>query len=360
MRPHAAFDLLTCRRTATHGTKFGGVMKIGFFEAEDWERDACRQLLPKHDLIFHAEALNAETGRGDPDIEVLSSFVNSRLTAEVLRNYPRLKLVATRSTGYDHIDLEYCRGRGILVSNVPDYGDSTVAEHTFALLLAVARNLVEAVDRTRHGQFGQTGLRGLQLRGRTLGVIGTGRIGRRVIEIAKGFGLRVLAFDVAPDLTESTRLGFTYESFDAVLTAADILTFHVPATAKTAGLISDEQFGKLKPGAVLINTARGNVVDTPALVRALSDGRLRAAGLDVLPLEPLIREEAQIFRGRSPQYQDLKALVANHVLLRFPNVIMTPHIAYNTDEAVRRILEVTAENIHWFSEGRPRNLVSSI
>ncbi len=234
---------------------------------------------------------------------------------------------------------------------------STVAEHAFALLLGTARNLVEAVERTRRGNFSQTGLRGFELRGKTLGVIGTGRIGRCAIEIARGFGMAVVAHDLYPDGETASRLGFRYAELDEVLAVADALTLHVPATPGTASLISDREFGLMKPDAILINTARGNVVDVPALVRALTDGRLRAAGLDVLPQEPVIREEAEIFRDTWTDDHDLKALVANHVLLRFPNVIVTPHNAYNTQSAVRRIIDTTLENIEAFGRGEPRNLV---
>jgi D-lactate dehydrogenase len=333
-------------------------MKVVVFETEEWEHQACLRLQPKHALGCTREALGPETAARHADAEIVSTFVNSTLSASVLARFPELKLIATRSTGYDHIDLVYCRSRGIAVSNVPDYGDSTVAEHAFALLLAVARHLVEAVERTRRGNFSQTGLRGFELRDKTLGVVGTGRIGRRAIEIARGFGMTVVAFDVHPDQDAARRLGFRYADLDAVLAAADVLTLHVPATPQTAGLLSDRAFGLMRPGAVLINTARGNVVDVPALVRVLADGRLRAAGLDVLPQEPLIREEAQIFRAASADGFDLKALVANHVLLRFPNVIVTPHNAYNTDSAVRRIIETTVANIEAFARGEPRNVVS--
>jgi D-lactate dehydrogenase len=333
-------------------------MKVVVFETDEWEHQACLQLQPGHQVVCTRDALGEGAASDYGDAEIITTFVNSTLGASVLARFPNLRLIATRSTGYDHIDLAYCRSRGITVSNVPDYGDSTVAEHVFALLLAVARNLVEAVERTRRGNFSQTGLRGFELRDKTLGVIGTGRIGRRAIEIAKGFGMTVVAFDLRPDESAARRLGFRYADLDAVLAAADVVTLHVPATPRTAGLLSDRAFGLIRPGAVLINTARGNVVDVPALVRALADGRLRAAGLDVLPQEPLIREEAQIFRAATTDGYDLKALVANHVLLRFPNVIVTPHNAYNTDSAVRRIIETTMANIEAFARGEPRNVVS--
>lgn len=333
-------------------------MKVVVFETEEWEHQACLRLAPAHELICTREPLDTRTAAAHADAEIVSTFVNSKLGADVLAQFPSLRLIATRSTGYDHIDLGWCAAHGVAVANVPDYGDSTVAEHAFALLLAVARNLVEAVERTRRGNFSQAGLRGFELRGKTLGVVGTGRIGCRAIEIGRGFGMTVVAHDINPDADTASRLGFRYASLDEVLAAADALTLHVPATPGTASLISDHEFGLMKTGAILINTARGNVVDVPALVRALADGKLRAAGLDVLPQEPLIREEAQIFRDTWTDGYDLKALVANHVLLRFPNVIVTPHNAYNTESAVRRIIDTTVANIEAFGRGEPHNLVA--
>jgi D-lactate dehydrogenase len=335
-------------------------MRVAVFETEQWEHDACLKLQVEHSLICIRDPLTMDTAAGHADAEIVSPFVNSKLDAGVLALLPKLKLIATRSTGYDHIDLGYCGSHGITVCNVPDYGDVTVAEHVFALLLAISHHVVEAVERTRRGGFSQTSLRGFDLHGKTFGVIGTGRIGRRAIEIAKGFGMNVLAFDLYPDANAAQRLGFRYGELDTVLAAADVVTLHLPATPKTVGLLSDREFALMKRGAVLINTARGNIVDVPALVRALADGRLRAAGLDVLPQEPVLREEAQIFRTTAaPDSYDLKALVANHVLLRFPNVIVTPHSAYNTDDAVGRIIDATVGNIEAFVRGEPRNVVSA-
>lgn len=333
-------------------------MKVAVFETEEWEHDACLRLQPAHKVSCTSDILNAATALKYDDAEIVSPFVNSKLSADVLGTFARLKLIATRSTGYDHIDLDYCKAHGIAVCNVPDYGDSTVAEHVFTLLLATARNLVEAVERTRRGNFSQSGLRGFELRGKTLGVIGTGRIGRRVIEIANGFGMSVIAFDLYPDDAAAQRLGFRYADFEEVLAMADIVTLHIPASPKTQSLLSYHEFGLMKPGAILINTARGNIIEVPALVQALAEGKLRAAGLDVLPQEPLLREEAEILRAdASPDGYDLKALVANHVLMRFPNVIVTPHNAYNTDSAVRRIIETTLDNIEAFAQGEPRNVI---
>ncbi len=335
-------------------------MNIAMFETEEWERQACIGLEPQHHVRCVAEALDVRNAADFADAEVASPFINSRFDASALSQLPRLKLIATRSTGYDHIDLDYCVTHSIIVSNVPDYGDSTVAEHVFALLLAVARNIVESVERTRRGRFTQTGLRGFELRDGVIGVIGTGRIGLRVIEIARGFGMNVLAYDLQPDEAAATRLKFTYTGLDKLLSDSDVVTLHVPATSGTASMLSDPEFSRMKPGAILINTARGHIVDVEALVRALANGRLRGAGLDVLPQEPLIREEAAIFHQDAVRdAEDFKALVANHVLLRFPNVIVTPHNAYNTEAALQRIIATTLANIEAFALGTPQNVVSS-
>jgi D-lactate dehydrogenase len=332
-------------------------MKVAMFEEAEWERRAYAALGPAHHVTSVPESLNERT-IAQADAEIVSTRTGSDLGVGVLRRFPNLRMVATRSTGFDHIDRDFCRANGIVVCNVPGYGDVTVAEHVFALLLALGRHLPSAVERTRRGDFSQAGLRGFELAGKTLGVIGTGRIGRCAIRMARGFGMEVIAFDQYPDPEAAQALGFRYENFDAVLRQAHVVSLHVPATPQTAGLLSDREFGLMRKGAVLINTARGEVVDAAALVRALVEGKLAGAGLDVLPDETLIGDEARIFAEGTEGRHDLRALVANHVLLRFPNVLVTPHNAYNTNEAVRRIIDTTIANIEAFAAGRPENVVS--
>lgn len=332
-------------------------MKIAVFEAEQWEHDACLRLTPAHEVSCTHGIVNESAASGHAGAEVISPFVYSRLDARVLSRFAHLKLIATRSSGYDHIDLGYCQSRGITVCNVPGYGDSTVAEHVFALLLGLARKITDAAERARRGRFDQTGLRGFELKDKTIAVIGAGRIGMRVIEIARGFAMEVIAVDARPDETAARRLGFRYACLDAALAEADVVTLHVPAAPETQRLVSEREFALMKPGAVLINTARGSVIDVEALVRAVAAGRLAGAGLDVLPQEPQLRDEAEIFRADSESSIDLKALVANHVLLRFPNVLVTPHNAYNTTEAIARIIDTTLANIEAFAQGTPQNVV---
>jgi D-lactate dehydrogenase len=334
-------------------------VKIAVFEVEDWERDAFQTLSDRHEIAFSHEPLDSpEEAQRHADAQVLSPFIYSDLDADMLRRFPALELVVTRSTGFDHIDTEYCRDNGIMVCNVPTYGDNTVAEHVFGLLLAISHRLPEAVDRTRRGDFSQQGLRGFDLRGKTLGVVGTGAIGRYVIEIARGFRMRVLAYDVRQDEELEITLGFRYCSLDEVLARSDIITLHVPYNEHTHHLLDDAAFQKMKQGVVIINTARGGLIDIRALVRGLADGKVSAAGLDVLPEEPTIREEAELLHSIFREEHDLAALLADHILLRLRNVIITPHSAFNTQEAIERILHTTVENIVAYEQGKPQNVVA--
>lgn len=268
-------------------------MDVAVFEAAEWERQACLRLEPRHRVRCTAAPLTPQNAPDYREAEVVTPFVGSEVSAAVIAAMPRLRLVATRSTGFDHIDLAACRARGVAVCNVPDYGDPTVAEHAFALLLAVSRHIVEAAERTRRGDFHVEGLRGFDLDGRTLGVVGAGRIGRRVIRIARGFGMTALAADPNPDRVAAAELGFDYVPLDDLLRRSDVVSLHAPGGPQNRDLISEPQFAVMKPGCVLINTARGGVVNAAALVRALSSGRLAGAGLDVLSEEPLLREEAE-------------------------------------------------------------------
>lgn len=189
-------------------------MKIVVFEVEDWERGHFEPLAAEHELVFSKLPLTVDTIADHGDAEIVSPFVFSRVTAEAIARLPNLKLIATRSTGFDHIDVGAARAAGAKVAYVPTYGENTVAEHVFALLLAVSHRLVEAVDRTRRGDFHAVGLQGFDLKGKTMGIVGTGHIGLCTIGIARGFGMEVIAHDVAPDHAEAERLGFTYVSIE--------------------------------------------------------------------------------------------------------------------------------------------------
>jgi D-lactate dehydrogenase len=333
-------------------------MRIAVFELEDWEQQAFGELEADHRVSYHTQPLEAENAADFAEVEAISPFIYSELDRRTLDALPNLRLIATRSTGYDHIDLTAARERGITVCNVPSYGENTVAEHVFGLLLTISHNLTEAIDRTRRGDFSPRGLRGFDLRGRTLGVVGTGAIGRHVVDIAGGFGMPVLAYDLHPDETLAARDGVRYVELDELLAGADVITLHLPETDQTRGLIDAEAFHRMRDGVVLINTARGGLVDVHALLRALADGQVRAAGLDVLPEEPVIREETEVLHSLFQEEYDYRTLLADHVLLRMRNVFITPHSAFNTEEALRRILDTTVANLAGFAAGRPQSVVS--
>ncbi len=332
--------------------------KIVFFEVTPTEREFLRKspLARFKPTYFEGKSQDAESSVLR-SAEMVSVFIYSTLRAETLKRMPKLKMIATRSTGFEHIDLAYCRKHGIVVSNVPFYGENTVAEHTFALILALSRKVHQAYFRTIRGDFSFEGLEGFDLKDKTLGIIGTGHIGIHAARIAKGFGMKVMAYDVKQNNFLAETLGFKYVSLDYLLANSDIITLHAPYNPKTHHMINRSNIRKIKRGALLINTARGALVETEALTWALDQGILAGAGLDVLEGEELIKEERQIL-SKDFSVGRLKTLLQNHILLNRENVVITPHIAFNSREAFARILETTTANISAFLAGHPENVVS--
>ena len=289
--------------------------------------------------------------------QVLCVFVRTPVTREVLQRMPALRLVATRSAGVDHIDLDACRERGIAVVHVPDYGAATVAEHSFALLLGLARHLCEARGRALQGHFSYRGLTGFELEGKVLGVVGLGRIGTHVARIAKGFGMKVLAFDPRPEaaINSSIDSGIDSVGWSDLLERSDILSLHVPLTPQTHHLLDDKAFARIKPGVMLLNTARGGLIDEEALLRALDRGAVSGAGLDVLEHEGGAAPEAPMGCGGLGCERGWES---SHPLLRHPRVLATPHVGFNTREAVARILRETIDNIAAWQADQPRHRVA--
>ncbi len=314
--------------------------------------------LREYQLSFSPQPLTAETVEAASDAETLSTFVYSRLTRDVLANFSRLKLVATRSTGYDHIDLSYCQERGITVCNVPAYGINTIAEYTFALILALSRKLIPSVERTRRGDFTLDGLCGLELADKTLGVVGLGHIGTHVAELAHAFHMQVIVHTRHPDPAKGNALGITFVDLPTLLSSSDIVTLHVPLTEETKHMVNRENVRLMKKGSYLINTSRGAIVDTEALVWALEQGILAGAALDVLEEECVLKEERQLLTAEFLKECNLKTQLLNHVLLTKENVIVTPHNAFNSHEALQEIIETTIENIRAFIAGKPKHLVT--
>lgn len=283
-------------------------------------------------------------------------FIYSRINGQIIRQIPSLKLIVTRSTGFDHIDLEECRKGGITVCNVPSYGENTVAEHTFALILSLSRNICRTCVRRLGYDFSIEGLKGFDLKGKTIGVVGAGRIGLHVIRISKGFGMNVLAYDAYQNKLLSEVLEFEYVPLEELLKESDIITLHVPYNKSTYHLINKDTLKLVKKGAILINTSRGSVVDTEALIEALDKKTLGGVGLDVIEGEELVKEEKQLLYDPK-NLEVLSNLVKSHILLSRDNVIFTPHIAFYSQEALERILETTVQNITSFISGKTQNTV---
>ncbi len=331
-------------------------MNIAFFEVQPWKQEFLKNQLPEHTLLFFEEALSKENAEKVALCEAVSVFIYSKVNKEVLDLLPNLKFVATQSTGFDHIDVDSCRERGIAVSNVPHYGENTVAEHTFALILALSRNVHKSYVRTLQGNFSIDGLMGFDLQGKTLGVVGTGHIGLHVIRIAKGFGMHVIAYDVKQDPFLAEVLRFQYASLDQVISSADIISLHLPYNDSTHHIIDEKMLGKVKKGALIINTSRGGLIDGNALLGALDSKQVGGAALDVLEGEELILDEKQLLYYKQ-ENQKLEELAKNHILLKRDNVVFTPHIAFYSQEALERILTTTAENILAFAAGEKTNAV---
>ena len=328
-------------------------MKIAFFDLEDWEIDYLKERIVGFDVSYFKEGVKQVSLKKFKDIDVLCVFVFSPVDKDLLDKLPNLKYIMTMSTGFDHIDLDECSRRNIKVCNVPSYGENTVAEHAFGLILNLSRNIHKAYTRTLKDEFSFDGLIGFDLKDKTIGVLGTGKIGRNLIRMAKGFDMKVIAYDPFPNYDLSSSLGFSYVSFDDLLKSSDVISIHVPLNRHTFHLINEENIAKMKQGVLLINTARGAIIDTHALIQGLESGMIGGAGLDVLEGELLIKDEKEMVHSLSslPREQ-MRLLLENHALMKMSNVIVTPHLAFYSKEGLIRILNTTLDNLFDFLEDR--------
>lgn len=296
-----------------------------------------------HVLRYLEARLTADTAVLAEGAQVVCAFVNDRADAAVLAQFARMgvRLLALRSAGFNNVNLVEAKRLGVTVARVPAYSPHAVAEHAVAMILGLNRHIPRAHARVRDGNFALDGLLGFDLHGRTVGVIGTGRIGIAFAQIMLGFGCKVVAYDPVQD-PGCAALGVGYVSLDALLAGSDIISLHCPLSPATHHLINAAAIARMRPGVMLINTSRGGIVDTPAVVEALKSGAIGHLGLDVY------EEEADLF------FEDL----SDHVLqddvfarlLTFPNVLITGHQAFFTAEALTAIAETTLANITAFAD----------
>jgi D-lactate dehydrogenase len=322
--------------------------RIAFYDAKGYDMTSFDEANRAHgfEIKYLPSHLTGDTARLAQGFDVVCAFVNDQVNAEVIAYLEQqgIGLLALRCAGYNNVDLRAAVGQ-LRVVRVPDYSPYAVAEHTIALMLALNRKTHKAYLRTREGNFSIQGLLGFTMHGKTAGVIGTGKIGLAVARILRGFGMRVIAFDRYPRNEMATELGYTYVDLGTLFREADIITLHCPLTQETVHLIDDSAIECMKDGVVIVNTGRGQLIDTRALIAGLKRKKVGAAGLDVY------EEESEYF------FQDLSdAVMDDDVLARlltFGNVLVTSHQGFFTREALEQIARTTLESVREYVEGLP-------
>jgi D-lactate dehydrogenase len=331
---------------------------IFFYDATELDKEQLSNALRTTDHHWEYVDDKISLEKCNPNAEVISVFTTSNVTREMMESMPKLAVIACRSTGFNHIDLEAASDMDITVVNVPTYGESTVAEYAFTLLLSLTRKIQEVLD-SENEQIVMTELTGQDLAGKTFGVIGTGHIGQKAIQVSNGFGMRTIAYDKFPNKKAAKEFGYEHMSLEEVLKQSDFITLHLPYLPSTHHILNKERISLMKKGAIVVNTGRGQLVDTRALLEALDSGHLGGAALDVIEGEQLLdldEETALILSGKITK-DILEHSVEISALKKMPNVIVSPHNAFNTVEAIGRINQTTVSNIIGFYRKDGQNKV---
>ena len=337
-------------------------MKIVYFDVEDYET----KFLKKHNenkftYFLERNPLNDITKINPQyiDAEIISVFKSSQITKSVLKQFTNLKLIALRSVGYNNIDIDFCKKNSIQVVNSPNYGNITIAEFALALLLDVCRHVTKSNTEFKNGKVCPNNLIGTELSGKNIGIVGLGAIGFAFAKIAHGLNMNILAYDKIEreDLKQSLTL--KYVDFDTLLKNSDFISIHAPLTKENYHMFDEHSFQKMKKSAIIINTGRGELIDSQALYNAILNKEIAGAGLDVLEKEETITDFDSIIELNRLDKFTLEQTIINSQLFKLDNVIITPHIAYNTKEAIQRILTTTMNNIEEFITN-PTKLKNSV
>ena len=321
-------------------------MKVMLFGTQPYDQLSFERIRKSYgfEMVYHRSHLNAKNVPLAQGADTVCVFVNDTVDAETIRGLSELgvRLIALRCAGINKVDLQAAARCGIPVVRVPAYSPHAVAEYAVAMILSLNRKIHRAYWRTRDGNFSLHGLLGFDLYGKTAGIVGTGKIARPLIHILKGFGMQVVAYDIYPDNRYALAEGIEYVTLDELYQRADIISLHCPLTDRNRHMIDDAAIGRMKPGVILINTGRGQLIDTAALIEGLKEKQIGAAGLDVYE-----EEAAYFYEDTSDRIMDDDMLAR---LLSFNNVIVTSHQAFFTREALDNIAQVTMQNIHDFFE----------
>lgn len=319
--------------------------RIAFFDTKPYDRESFDSHNKNYDIHYFEDKLNAETAALSAGCQAVCAFVNDSIDSRVIDILVKngVELLLMRCAGYNNIDLRYAKDK-LTILRVPAYSPYAVAEHAMALILLLNRKIHKSYIRTRDHNFSINGLTGFDLHGKTAGVIGTGKIGRVFLDICIGFGMDILAYDPHPDRGFAEEKGIEYAPLDKLFKESDIISLHCPLTKDTRYIISDDNLRLMKRNAYIINTSRGQLIDSEALLRALREKRIAGAGLDVY------EEEADVFyEDRSEEIMDDETL---SLLVSMPNVIITSHQAFLTEEALSAIAQTTLANADDYFAGK--------
>ena len=318
-------------------------MKVAFFDIKPFEKEFLEQSLTSDfEAFYYQTSLNPATKIDDEikDAEALSVFVESNLTEEVLSKFDKLKTIVLRSVGYSHVDIIYAKKRNIKIYNAPHYGDHSIAEYTFALLLSILRKIIQSSKDVKKQTINNDKYRGMELCGKTIGIIGLGATGKIVADISQGFSMKPVYFDIQKDER------YNYLPLNDLCKVSDIISINCPLNQNTLYLIDESKFSLMKNGVVIVNTGRGEIIKTRALLEALLSKKVSYAALDVVESEDLVYENLtnriDINTIKDPCFKNYYMI---RKIMSMENVIITPHIAYNTTEAQKRILEITVGNL---------------
>ena len=334
-------------------------MKIVYFDVETYEEEFLKEKNQGNNYILVKEPLNdLEPIKSEyTDADIISVFTTSRVNKNVLKQFKNLKLITLRSVGFNHVDIEYCKEHNIIVENSPGYGNQSVAEFALALLMNVTRKVTTSYSEYKNARISAASLMGEELCGKNMGIVGLGKIGSAFAKIAYGLGMNILGYDKYENEDLKKNYNVQYVDFDTLLKDSDFISIHAPMSKENYHMFNSESFEKMKNTAILINTGRGELIDTAALFNALVSNKIAGAGLDVLENEQTMTDFDYMIGLNRLDKLTLEQTVINSKMFQLDNVILTPHIAYNTKEAIERILKTTMSNIEAFMQNKIQNTV---
>jgi D-lactate dehydrogenase len=318
-------------------------MKTYVFDANTLPKEILKNKLKLNNAILVNKPLNEKNALKYKDAEIVCARINSNISKKVLDKMPKLKLINFMTTGYDNVELQECNKRKIKVANVPNYSSEGVAEQAIALLFSISRKIILANNQIKTCKIDMPSLNGFELKGKTIGIIGTGDIGLHMAKLCKGINMNVLAFDINKNLEKSKSIGFKYVNINNLLNKSDIISLHIPLNKYTKHFLSKKEFSLMKKGVVIINTARGEIINSKELLKNLNSERVAFAGLDVFEKEEI---------------GCVKKVSINNKLINHKNVIATPHSAFNTREAIEKLIDISLKNIKDFKKGKLSNVVN--